>query len=566
LTSKSCSEKLVLYLRKQCFLFGAKIAAVFSNYLAMLSKNRLPANALYRRPTSMVFEFDVCRLVEERREFWRSGKIVPVEPQVFDLLVFLLRNNARVVSKDELLAAVWSGRIVSESTMTSRINAARTAVGDTGHQQRLIRTIARKGFRFVGMVTVSGGGATEEDHVATTVNLPDKPSIAVLPFTNMSGDLEQEYFSDGISEEIITALSRLRWFFVISRNSTFVYKGRPHDVRRVGSELGVRYVLEGSVRKSGLRLRVTSQLLDATTGNHIWSERYDCKVTEIFSMQDEITTSVVAAIEPKLLAAEGLRAAARNAKELDAWDRVARGLSHFWRFTKSDSAAAISNLRHAVANHPDYAPAHSMLACALLISSYVGWTSPGQERDLAASLACRAIALDDSDPWAHFGLGLVALMGRLPDDALRYFKSALAINPNFATAAGFVGFTLALDGQTGEALLHFERAMRISPRDPFNSLFLAGTAVAHYLDRNYGAAIQWARQAIQLRPEYIGAHRIFVASLAQDGQREAAAAALAVLQSLAPGISITLARLSVPYTARTVDRFVEGLRRAGMPE
>ena len=508
-----------------------------------------------------VFTFDEYRLDPERRELRRDGRLVAIEPQVFDLLVLLIGNRHRVVSKDDLIATVWSGRAVSDSTLTSRINSARGAIADTGSQQRRIRTIPRKGFRFVGDVAES-----DQKHVGERQTLPEKPSIAVLPFTNMSGDSAQDYFSDGMTEEIITALSRLHWLFVIARNSTFAFKGVAQDVRKIGSQLGVRYILEGSMRKSGSRVRVTSQLLDAAAGRHIWSDRYDRDLTDIFVVQDEITTSVIGASEPKLLAAESQRAQSCHAHELDAWDEVARALLHFWRFTATDSAAAIAILRRAVEKHPNYAPAHSMLACALLISSYVGWTSPGSERDMAATLAYRAATLDDSDPWAHLDLGIVALMGRLPDDAIRYFRAALDLNPNFSTAVGFIGFTLALDGRTGEALTEFDHALRISPHDPFNSLFLAGRAVAHYLDGRFGEAAGWARRAIQLRPEYVGGYRILAASLAQDGQHEAAASAVAELRKLMPGVSVTLARLSVPYTARTMERFVDGLRKAGLPE
>ena len=252
----------------------------------------------------MIYVFADCSLDIDRRELWRGNDRVAVEPQVFDLLHYLIQNRERVVSKDDLIAHVWNGRIVSDSSLSSRITAVRRAVGDGGDQQRLIRTIARKGLRFVGEVREdrSSGGASapqrsphvERDTVALASPgppppLPDKPSIAVLPFTNMSGDPEQEYFSDGITEDIITALSRLRWFFVIARNSTFVYKGQAVDVRSVGRDLGVRYVLEGSVRKSGHRMRITSQLLEATTGSHIWTERYDRELTDIFALQDEIT-------------------------------------------------------------------------------------------------------------------------------------------------------------------------------------------------------------------------------------------------------------------------------------
>ncbi len=227
----------------------------------------------------------------------------------------------------------------------------------------------------------------------------------------MSGDPEQEYFSDGITEDIITALSRLRWFFVIARNSTFAYKGQAVDVKQVGRDLGVRYVLEGSVRKSGQRVRITSQLLDAMTGNHIWAERYDRELTEIFALQDGITASVTAAIEPKLLAAEGTRAETRSIDDLNAWDLVARALSHFWKLTAAESAAAITILRQAVERYPNYAPAHSTLSFALLVSTYVGWVSGGGDREFATRLAHRAAELDDSDPWAQMALGYLALTG-----------------------------------------------------------------------------------------------------------------------------------------------------------
>lgn len=267
-----------------------------------------------------------------------------------------------------------------------------------------------------------------------------------------------------------------------------------------------------------------------------------------------------------MLAAEGKRAQTRNENELDAWDEVAGALSHFWRFTASDSAKSITLLKRAVEKHANYAPGHSMLACALLISSYVGWTPPGHERDLATNLAHRAIALDDGDPWGYLGLGILALMGRLPEEAVRYFNGALDLNPNFATAVGFTGFTRALNGETGEALQNFERAMFMSPRDPFNSFFYGGTAAAHYLDGRYKEAIRWARKAVRFRPEYAGGFRILAASLAMDGRPDEAAEAVGILRKLMPEVSLTLIRLSVPYTAKTMEQFLSGLRKAGVPE
>ena len=248
----------------------------------------------------------------------------------------------------------------------------------------------------------------------------DWPSIAVLPFANMSGDPAQEYFADGISEDIITGLSKLRWFFVIARNSSFTYKGKAVDVKRVARELGVRYVLEGSVRKGGNRVRITAQLIDAATNNHIWADRYDGDLTDIFELQDEITKKVVGAIEPKLLEAEGIRSQNRSPEDIGAWDMVMHANSLFWRLTKDEGEAAIEMLRRAVERYPNYAPAHSMLAFMLLVSGYAAWTLSELEPQVrqAETLATRAATLDDNDPWAHLALGYVAFTRRHTEEAI----------------------------------------------------------------------------------------------------------------------------------------------------
>lgn len=516
----------------------------------------------------MIYIFEAFSLNIDRQELRRGSDLIAVEPQVFDLLQHLIQNREHVVSKDDLIEHIWNGRNVSDSTLTSRITAARHAIGDTGENQRLIRTIARKGFRFVGEVQENAGtkadGAAPASGLAAAPKLPDKPSIAVLPFINMSGDPEQEYFSDGITEDIVAALSRLRWFFVIARNSTFAYKGQAIDLKQVGRELGVRYILEGSVRRSGQRVRISAQLLDATNGSLIWSERYDRELTDIFALQDEITTSVTSAIEPKLLAAEGLRTETRSPEDLDAWDLVARALSCFWKLTATDSAAAITILRQAAQLHPNYAPAHSMLAFALFSSAYVGWIPPGTDREFATGLARRAVELDDSDPWAHLALGYHAFTGRQTNEAVRHFRAALDLNPNFAAATGSVGFALALDGRSDEAIHQFEQAFRMSPRDPFNSFFFVGIAAAHYMADRFAEAVKWARQAVELRPGYIGGHRILCASLAQAGALDEAKATMETVRRLQPNISIAWLRQSLPYSPEPMERFLDGLRKAGL--
>jgi TolB-like protein len=353
--------------------------------------------------------------------------------------------------------------------------------------------------------------ATFKSTAAVQPSTANRPSIAVLPFANMSGDSEQEYFADGISEDIITGLSKLRWFLVIARNSSFIYKGKALDVKRVARELGVRYVLEGSVRKGGNRVRITAQLIDAATNNHIWADRYDGDLTDIFALQDEITKKVVAAIEPRLLEAEGIRSQSRSPGDLDAWDMVIQANSLFWRLTKSESEAAIALLKQAVERYPDYAPAHSMLAFALLFSRQVGWIVMEPQVQEPAALAARAAELDDSDPWAHLALGYAAYNRRRTDEAVDEFHRAFDLNPSFAAAHGYLGLALALDGRSDQAIDHIEQAICMSPHDPQNAIFNVGLASAHYLAGRYNEAIGCSRKALQQRSGLTNAHRIYVA-------------------------------------------------------
>ena len=425
-------------------------------------------------------------------------------------------------------------------------------ISDMGEQQ--LKNIAEP----VQVYSVRLDGAP----VRPALALPDKPSIAVLPFQNMSDDSQQEYFADGISEDIITALSKLRWFFVIARNSSFTYKGKAIDVKRAARELGVRYVLEGSVRKGGNLVRITAQLIDATTGNHIWADRYDGGLTDIFALQDEITKKVVAAMEPKLLEAEGIRSQNRSAEDLGAWDMVIQANSLFWRVTKADCNAAIAMLKRAVERYPNYAPAHSMLAFMLLWSSYLVFIEPQIKQ--AASLAARAAKLDDSDPWAYLALGFAAFMMGRPEEAAEEYQRAIDLNPNFAVAHGYLGWALAVAGRSDQAIPHIEEAMRMSPHDPQNAIFNVGLAVAHYLAGRYTEAVGFGRKALQLRYEFIGGHRIYVASLAQAGQIDEARAALARMKEIQPAVSIAWIKKYVPYPPEQMAHYIEGVRKAGL--
>jgi adenylate cyclase len=407
---------------------------------------------------------------------------------------------------------------------------------------------------------------TTAAHVRPEAAGADRPSIAVLPFANMSGDAEQEYFADGISEDIITGLSKLRWFFVIARNSSFTYKGKAVDVKRAARELGVRYVLEGSVRKGGNRVRITAQLIDASTGNHIWADRYDGDLTDIFALQDEITKKVVAAIEPKLLEAEGLRSQTRMAEDLGAWEMVTHANFLFWRLTKPERDAAVAMLESAIERYPDYAPAHSMLAFMMLISGYVGWSAMGGESQVkhATALATRAAELDDSDPWAHLALGYAAFARRQTNMAAAEFQRALDLNPNFAAAHGYLGWALSFDGRLDQAIAHLEVAIRMSPHDPQNAIFNTGLAIAHYLAGRYSKAVEYSRSTLQQRSAFTAGYRIHVASLAQNGQIDEAREALARLKQVHPDLSIAWIENNVPYTPEPMAKFIEGLRKAGL--
>jgi TolB-like protein/Tfp pilus assembly protein PilF len=512
----------------------------------------------------------------DRRELCRGAEPVAVEPQVFDLLIYLVQNRDRVVSKDDLISSVWDGRIVSESTLTSRINAVRKAVGDSGEEQKLIRTIARRGFRFVGAVRTQSPGDEPADAIgAPPDSLPgqprlafppsDRPAIAVLPFVNMSGDPEQEYFSDGITEDIITALSKLRWFFVIARNSSFIYKGKSVHLREVAEELGVGYVLEGSVRKSGDRVRITVQLNDAATGSHIWAERYDRGLVDVFTVQDEITEAIVAAIEPQLYATESFRAQRKPPDNMDAWDMVMRGLSHYWRVTRQDNVVAQALLEKAIAIDPNYGQALGVLATSYTFSFHMGWADRATAVPIAERAALAAIQADSEDPWAHHALGCVYLFTRRFDDSLAEFELALRLNPNFSLAQGYYGLALSYCGRFEEADRAARRALRLSPRDPFSAIFTGIAAYAQFAARNYDEAMRLAREAIRQRNDFVGAHRVLTAAAGMAGDRGAAAVGLQELRRAQPNISLAWIADEMPIMqGAELEHYLEAFRRAGL--
>jgi TolB-like protein/cytochrome c-type biogenesis protein CcmH/NrfG len=524
----------------------------------------------------VTFLFENQRLDAERRELVCAGESVPIEPQVFDVLLYLLEHRDRVVGKDELFENVWDGRIVSESTLTSRINAVRRAINDTGRDQRLLRTVARKGFRFVGEVTVEQPAATavpSPDHSGDQVGerprltLPvlDRAAIAVLPFSNLSGEPEQEYFSDGISEDIITALSKLRWFYVIARNSSFVYKGKSVHLQRIADELGVAYVLEGSVRKEGERVRITAQLNEVATGSHIWAERYDRDLADVFAVQDEITESIVAAIEPQLYAAESFKAQRKAPDSMDAWDLVMRALSHHWRVTRQDSTVAQALLEKAIKIDPQYGQALGVLAASHTFGAHMGWEDMAVAIPIAERASLAAIHANSEDAWAHFGLAGVYLHRRRFDDCLAEFELALRLNPSFSPARGYFGVALAYCGRWEEGDRAARHALRLSPRDPFAAVYYGVASYCQFVGGNYEEAIELSRESLRLRSDFVGAHRVLTAAAAMTKQRELAAASLKALLRVQPGLSLKWLATEMPFKSDNErDQYLAAFRLAGL--
>lgn len=518
----------------------------------------------------IMLAFGDCMLDPGRRELRRASGTVAIGPQVFDLLLFLVENRDRVVSKDDLLEAVWGGRIVSESTITSHINAARTAIGDTGHEQKFIRTVARKGFRFVGDVTEPSSISHEPGPAAgRALTLPDKPSIAVLPFVNLSGDAEQDYFADGMVEDIITALSHIRWLFVIARNSSFAYKGRASDVKQIGRDLGVRYVLEGSVRKAANRVRITGQLIDAESGGHLWAERYEGALDDVFDLQDRITGSVVSAIAHELERAEIARAKRKPTESLDAYDYFLRGMARFHGLTEPNIDKAIDHFRHAITLDPEYASAYGMAAWCLFWRRINGWTTDYDgETAEGARLARLAVDLGRNDAVALTRGGhALAHFTRDFDVGVDFLDKALVLNPNLAAAWFLGGYLRNWRGEADEAIKRFEQAMRLSPLDIEMFRMQTGIAFAHLIAKRFDQACAWAEKAYREVPSFMLAAAAIAASSALAGRVDDARRAMADVRRLDPSLRLTMLDRWLHFR-RSEDAalFADGLRIAGMPE
>ena len=398
--------------------------------------------------------------------------------------------------------------------------------------------------------------------------LPGKPSIAVLPFDNLSGDPEQVYFVDGIVDDIITELSRFPYMFVIARTTSFTFKGKSIDVRQVGRELGVRYVLEGSVRKISDRVRITAQLIEAETGNHIWAERYDRNLEDIFSVQDEITAQVVGSIHPEVLSAEMRRARKKPAESLDVWNYAVCARWHVLRLTREDNAEAKRLFGKALELEPNYVPALAFLVYCHICDVVFGWSqAPPQSITEARRLARQAASLDENDPWVQCALGLTEFIAKNPDTAIAHYRRAIELNPNFALAHGYLSCQLSYTGEAEAAIEAGHNAIRLSPRDPELFHFHVGIGTGHFVAERYTEAVTWANKVIAERPETPAGRRLLAASLAQLGQIAEAQKALEDVLSITPGLTATLLR-NITHFKRPADfdRYIDALCKAGLPE
>lgn len=521
----------------------------------------------------MLYLFEDFALDSDRRELHGPTGLIRLEPQVFDLLLYLIRNRDRVVTKDDLIAAVWAGRIVSESALTTRINAARTAVRDSGEVQRLIKTFTRKGIRFVGAVREEQPAPSTSapvEQLSSAPTLPDRPSIAVLPFVNISSDPDQDYFADGMAEEIITALSHCKSLFVIARNSSFTYKGKAVDVRQVGRELGVRYVLEGSVRRDGERLRFMIQLIDAISGRQIRADRFEGSIGDVFALQDRITESVVAIIEPDIQVAEIERVKHAPAASLDAYELLLRAQHLEFEFTVESLSEAIRCLDRALTLDPSYAQAMALAAHCYSALIHQGWaTEPRREMDEALRLAARAVELAKDDANVLWMAAKVILtVGMDAERAKQLAYASLALNPNSAAALAVTGIieSHAFANQE-KAFELFRRAERLNPRDRRGWGFGGMMAVAHLVDGQFDRAAAIAERALLQNPRSAIALRALAASLAKMGQREEATELMRTVLKIDPNITISKLRTRIMFMDEGVwQRYADGLRRAGLPE
>jgi adenylate cyclase len=527
------------------------------------------------RPTAWMvvhlrYAFANCEVDTERRELRRGGRVIPVAPQVFDLLDYLLRNRDRVLSKDDLIKVIWKGRNVTDAALTTRLNIARKAIGDSGDEQRLIKTLPRKGFRFVAPVQEFNErdlAATAGDVASAPIGGPDRPSIAVLPFQNLSGDPAQDYLADGMTEDITTLLSQTRDFLVIARGSTLAYKTKTIEMDDVGLQLGVRYVLEGSVRRAGNKIRVTAQLIEARTAIRVWAAQFDRELVDLFAVQDDITSGIVGALHPQLLSAEAQSYRRQPPSSLDAWGLTVRGMMALTSLTRENLETAADLASQAIEIAPEFGLSYGLRAFALGYRAYTQWGQDWHQDALQASADIeQTLRIQHDDPTALFVAGAASHFMARHRTSVGLLERAIEINPNLAMAHGLLAISYASVDRPADGLIHVETALRLSPRDPMLYLFHAGQALCRFVSGDFPGAIASAEKGIGINPSSFDNHLYMAAALAELQRIESAKEQIRRALRFVPKVSLLVIGRAVEGGNSGWARYHAALRKAGLPE
>jgi len=522
----------------------------------------------------MRYLFESYTLDTARCELRRGADIVPIASQVFDLLAYLMRNRDRVVSKDELIAAIWDGRVVSDSALTTRLNLVRNAIGDSGREQRLLKTLPRKGFRFVGAVWEEhghpGAPAPVISYEAPTLagHLSGRPSIIVLPFTNLSGDPNLDIFGEGITEDVLTELSKLRELVLIASGPRLIAKSTTLDVWAVGRELGARYVLEGSVRAARFRTRVTGRLIDATTAAQIWGQHYHLDCARDPAFHDEVAQAIVSAVLPAIRYADLQRSQHKQPEQLGVWEAYERGLWHMSKSEAGENKLARSLFQRAVDLDPNFGRGYGAIAFTYTAaSSAFSEMSIAESCELAEPLVRKAIALDENDTDARSRLALLALLRGDLESAIREADLVLSVHESCPDAWGVKGAALVYAGRREEGRDAIKRYFSLNPRDIARPIRRTQIASSLYIDGGYEEAAQIARQVIRHYPSHPIAYRWLAASLGQLGRAGEAQQVLHTLHTISPSSFEMYIRQRPPqYCSIEYAPMLQGLRKAGWNE
>ena len=507
---------------------------------------------------------------DERRVVTEGADVV-LGARAFDLLLCLIERRDRLVSKDELLECVWPRLVVEENNITVQVSALRKLLG-----AQAVVNVSGRGYK-LGVAVTEGASPVPQVPAmlavplqgAPALTLPDQPSLAVLAFENLSGDPQQEYFVDGVVDDIVTALARVRAFFVVARSSSFTYKGRAVDVKQVGRELGVRYVLEGSVRRVGTHVRIVCQLVDAESGRHIWADRFDADVEDIFDLQDRLTESVVGAIEPNLRRAEIERARAKPTTNLRAYDLCLRAMAYASPLaTQAGTEEALEYLGQAIVLDPGYSYAKALCARIHGLRKHQSWADDAGIRE-GIRLAEEALLdhRDDPGTLANAAIAL-SVLARRHDEGLHAIERALVLNPNSAWVAFTAGYIRQHAGQVLASIEHFQRAIRLSPLDPATSFFLTGLGFGYTRIGKLEDALSAGLRALREAPDNHSSHRLVIVCLVGLGRLDEARAVAQRLLALSPGLTVTKWRAltAVGSDATYTDSYMAALALAGIPD